>query len=179
MFRTPQNPQTNMFPPMYRDTCSQGYPDGYAISAPASYVKNDGVSDSRGCAFARTTSGTFCTLHPIKGFHTGRNKVVVWAKGASGGSITIELQNRTRVYTVSESTDYKDYENHVGVWYSTLNKVSASLTLQLDQVEMNSSYVEYVGYIDIPIDPEPTYSLVVKGTFSGEVRISGLYLGKA
>lgn len=179
MFRTPQNPQTNMFPPMYRDTSNQGYPDGYTIDSTASYVKDDGVSDSRGCSFVRSNSGTFIELSPIKGFHTGRNKFVVWAKGDSGGSITIELIKIVKVYAVTAYTDNEDYESHYGRWFSTANGVSCSLTLTLDQVEMSSTFVEYVGYIDIPADLDPTYTLRVKGSFSGQVKISGLYLGKA
>lgn len=148
------NPYQNAFPKLYIDRDKNNNPDGYSKKK-GMWQTDDGVEISNQHSFSISQEGDICFVDDLGGIEKGENSFEIWTKGSPGNYIEVvfNVGADEYIYTFpAENTHWQKYSLE-----QSLNG-NTSLTIP-----------EWVSLIDITIRCS-IYN-------SGEVKISGMYLG--
>ncbi len=90
LYDTPQNPYTNIFPPLNTDINGDGIPDGYDL-VEGKLNKTDSPPQEK-YSLSIDKKGTLCKINSLAGFEKGENEFFIWTKGAPGDFITLTIR---------------------------------------------------------------------------------------
>lgn len=153
VYNTEQDSTINIIPPMYKDLTSQGFPDGYILSANTLLDKSCGVSEDKGCSLRTIDCGKIFDINKIGGFEKGRNNLSFYAKANVKAVLVITL---------------KPYSS---------NKILQTIKIPIESE--NNEFNKYDSSIDIPYDTDLfNISFSVENNQGSDFLISGIYIGK-
>jgi hypothetical protein len=91
LYSTPQNPYTNIFPPLNVDLDGDGKPDGYTVPTDYAGVLDikDGVAESGNISYSVQKAGDICSVEDLSGLEKGENDFYIWTKGSPGDSVEL------------------------------------------------------------------------------------------
>lgn len=157
VFDQRQDSTVNMLPPLYNDLTNQGFPDGYTLDPMTRWVNNDGMDSDKFHSLKHFSNGNVFVISPTGGLDLGPNKLVFYAKGSDGVTLTFTVKQYIRA---GGFTDLK----------TAVFKLKGA----------SDNYVRYEATLDIPnsYDHVAEIRMDASNNVGKEVSVSGMFLGK-
>jgi hypothetical protein len=90
LYNTPQNPYTNIFPPLNVDLDENGIPDGYTPVL-GLFDTTSGIAQSGNRSYSINKRGTLFWVHQLAGLEKGENDFYISTKGGTGDSVDVQF----------------------------------------------------------------------------------------
>ena len=100
LYDTPQNPYTNIFPPLNVDLDENGIPDGY-VPGNGVLDTTSGVAESNNWSYSIQKKGTIFSVYSLAGLEKGENDFYISTRGAVGDSVDVKFVFRELGQTVA------------------------------------------------------------------------------
>lgn len=153
IYESQQDSLSNLFPPLYSDLTSQGFPDGYKLDTATTLIKSEGVENDHLHSLKRSGNGNLFMIESIGGLEKGKNVLTFYAKGTDNATVNVLI--------TSENSEIK-YSN------ATIKILGAK-----------EDFVHHSTTIEIPPNLDLcTISVTISNNVGKDISISGMFLGK-